>query len=261
MLPFLRATEPALVPLEGGIHQPLLGRFWMTAAGNACAAVVVDVRSPAMSARVSRLGASFVMATALSVPLLMQHATAASALTTACAPNSDISSSGCGNTGIGNSGSGNHGNGNSGSDNVGDANSGSGNVGTGNSGCNNLGIANSGGGNVGVANSGGTKCPQVTKKTPETTVVTTVTEVPRTEVPGAEPGVVVESKTLPLTGSKTTGPLTLAVGFLLAGAVAIGVAGRRRMASATLRARSSEGPAPLSESLGRLLSGRGPKSL
>jgi LPXTG-motif cell wall-anchored protein len=203
------------------------------------------------------------MATALSVPLLMQHATAASAFSRVCAPNSDISSSGCGNTGVGNSGSGNKGNGNSGTGNTGNANSGSGNVGDGNSGCNNVGIANSGGSNVGVAQSGGTKCPPPKVKTPETTVPKTeVTEVTGvTEVPNAEPGAVEVAKTLPLTGSKTTGPLTLAVGFLLAGAAAIVVAGRRRMASATMHAKSTEGTVPLSESLGRLLSGRGPKSL
>ena len=201
------------------------------------------------------------MATALSVPLLMQHATAASALSRVCAPNSDISSSGCGNTGVGNSGSGNNGNGNSGTGNIGNANSGSGNVGDGNSGCNNVGTANSGGSNVGVALLGWHELPAPEGQDPRDHG----SERPRSrevsEVPNAEPGAVEVAKTLPLTGSKTTGPLTLAVGFLLAGAAAIVVAGRRRMASATMHAKSTEGTVPLSESLGRLLSGRGPKSL
>ncbi len=230
-----------------------------------------------MSARISRLGASFVFATALSAPLLM-HAGTASAAT--CAPNADISSSGCGNAGPGNSGFNNSGSGNSGTDNtgkgnsgtlnVGNGNSGVGNVGNGNSGCFNTGTANSGGGNVGTGLSGGnTSCTPTTGPPPTLGPPAPGHHNPgvtSAAVPEAEPGILTsQTGTLPLTGNTSTAPIALAVGLLISGSAAVALANRRRMASAGLNGTTTESPVPLSAALGMLLTGgaarnRGDKS-
>jgi PPE-repeat protein len=210
----------------------------------------------------SALVASLALVTALS-----RHS-APSALAThpiACAPNTDISSSGCGNTGVGNSGVANVGNGNSGAANTGNANSGLlntgnansgvGNVGNGNSGCGNNGTANSGGGNTGTGNSGGFSCHGFTPP-PPTTVVT----FPGTTLPGHTTTTLKKAPVpaqvlteLAFTGRDSAAPLTLALGLLLTGAAAAGLANRRRHAMA---AASGGNLLPLSAAVGLLLTGR-----
>lgn len=183
-----------------------------------------------------------------------------------CAPNTNISSSGCGNTGAGNSGfgnagtansgDGNTGTGNSGDLNVGTANSGDGNTGTGNSGCGNAGTANSGGANVGVALSGGSLCPipvvvtTVTTVKPGTTTTTVKGTTTTVKAPTPSP---VTVKTLAATGSNTSGPLTLALGLMLSGGLAVGMANRKRHA---LAAATGGEVVALSTAVGLLLTGR-----
>jgi LPXTG-motif cell wall-anchored protein len=171
-----------------------------------------------------------------------------------CAPNASISDSGCGNSGVGNSGTGNQGtgnsgalnvgNGNSGLANIGNGNSGTGNVGNGNSGGCNVGTGNSGGGNVGAGNSGGIPCTTP----PGTTPVTMVGTVPTAPPSGAKSGA-----TLPLTGGKTDGPIAVAMGLMMAGAVTVGLANRRRHA---MVATTGGELVPLSAAVGLLLTGR-----
>jgi len=173
-----------------------------------------------------------------------------------CAKNANVSDSGCGNTGTGNSGWGNVGNGNSGRLNIGIANSGlanigagnsgTGNVGNGNSGGCNVGTGNSGGGNVGSGNSGGIPC--TTPPGVSTTATTVVGSVPTAPASSAKSGA-----TLPLTGSRTEGPILLAVGLMMAGAATVGVANRRRRA---MVATTGGELVPLSAAVGLLLTGR-----
>lgn len=176
-----------------------------------------------------------------------------------CAKNSDVSESGCGNTGTGNSGRGNAGAGNSGAlnigignsglANVGNGNSGTGNVGNGNSGGCNVGTGNSGGGNSGTGNSGGIPCTVAT--TPPVTTGTTVTTA--TTIARAHPSTPVSGPVLPLTGSRTDGPILLAMGLMMAGAGTVGLANRRRH---TLAATTGGELVPLSAAVGLLLTGR-----
>lgn len=178
-----------------------------------------------------------------------------------CAPNTDISSSGCGNTGVGNSGVANTGAGNSGAANVGNGNSGElnngngnsgvGNTGNGNSGCGNNGSANSGGGNTGAGNSGGFSCNGFVP--PPTT--------PGTTVPGGHTTTTIKKAPVPhqvmtelaFTGRDSAAPLTLALGLLLTGAAAAGLANRRRHA---LVAANGGNLLSLSAAVGLLLTGR-----
>ena len=214
----------------------------------------------------SALVAGLALATALS-----RHGAASQSLAAdpiVCAANSSVSDSGCGNTGTGNSGSGNtgtansgdlnNGTGNSGIANTGTANSGIGNNGTGNSGCGNSGTSNSGGGNVGTALSGGVDCPITVVTTAGTTTTvkgttTTVKGTTTTVKTAPSPNATKTSSSLPVTGTDTTGPVTLAVGLMLSGAAAVGIANRRRHAVAT--ATGSE-PVALSTAVGLLLTGR-----
>jgi LPXTG-motif cell wall-anchored protein len=214
----------------------------------------------------SALVAGLALATALS-----RHGAATQSLAATpivCAPNSSVSDSGCGNTGTGNSGSGNsgtsnsgdlnNGTGNSGIGNTGTAESGIGNNGTGNSGCGNSGTSNSGGANVGTSLSGGVSCPITVGTTPggtTTTVKGTTTTVKgtTTTVKKASPPSASKTSSLPVTGTDTTGPLTLAVGLMLSGAAAVGIANKRRHAVA---AATGGEPVPLSTAVGLLLTGR-----
>jgi LPXTG-motif cell wall-anchored protein len=193
-----------------------------------------------MSALVAGLALAAALAKGPAAPSLVSHPIA-------CAPNSDISDSGCGNTGVGNSGLNNNGagnsgatntgNGNSGTLNIGNGNSGTGNIGNGNSGCGNVGTANSGNGNTGTGLSGGgTVCVPAKP-------VTVVT------APGATP---VSGATLPLTGRNSTEPIALAMGLMVSGAAAIGLANRRRHVMA---ATSGGELIPLSDAVGHLLTG------
>lgn len=207
------------------------------------------------------------LASLMLVSALSGHSAPAALASTpiVCAPNADISSSGCGNTGagnsgmgnvgVGNSGGGNNGTANSGTGNTGTGNSGSGNTGTGNSGCGNNGTANSGGGNTGVGNSGGNSCTSSPPPTTHpTTPPTTPGDHPGTTVIGeAGTPVHVEGQTLPLTGSSSTAPLTLAMGLMASGALAVGLANRRRHA---LAAATGGEVIPLSAAVGLLLTGR-----
>jgi LPXTG-motif cell wall-anchored protein len=63
----------------------------------------------------------------------------------------------------------------------------------------------------------------------------------------------VVGETLPLTGSSSTGPLTLALGLMASGAMAVGLANRRRHAMA---AATGGEVIPLSTAVGLLLTGR-----
>jgi len=211
-----------------------------------------------------QLPSATMLSSALVMLVALNRQPAQSALVThpiVCAANADVSDSGCGNTGTGNSGTGNSGTGNSGTANVGvansglanigTANSGAGNVGTGNSGCGNTGTANSGGGNVGTGNSGGFSCAGFT---PPTTPVT-VTSVPGgvTTIPTATAGTPVPVATLPLTGRNSSEPVTLALGLLLTGAAAVGLANRRRHNLAVVNGGEV---VPLASAVGLLLTGR-----
>ena len=205
---------------------------------------------------------------ALVASLALVHAlsrsTAPTALVTqpiTCTTNANISDSGCGNTGWGNSGWGNNGTGNSGTtntgtgnsglSNTGNGNSGEFNVGNGNSGCGNTGVGNSGGGNVGAGDSGGISCSAFTA--PTTVPITTVTTTIHPGIPTASTVTPAPIATLPLTGRNSEAPLELALGLMVTGAAAVGLANRRRHA---LAASTGGELIPLSAAVGLLLTGR-----
>ncbi|MDQ6615995.1 MAG: LPXTG cell wall anchor domain-containing protein [Actinomycetota bacterium] len=219
-----------------------------------------ELRSDAMSALVAGLA----LATALS-----QRAapTALVSSPIVCAKNADISQSGCGHD-AGSPGASGFGQqdspGASGFHNVRSPGaSGSNNVDSpGASGCNNVSSAGaSGNGHVNSPGaSGGPPCSSSTPPpTPPPTICidscTTVTTGggSSTTLGVALPvnGAVVA--TLPLTGRDSTAPLTLAVGLMLSGAAAVGLANRRRHALAAVNGGEL---IPLSAAVGLLLTGR-----